>query len=221
MRSRPAVHAWLAADPLNAEAFARLRQSGTVRKSPSARKTGFKTRESHLPPTAASTLETAGHRRRAGAGLFSFSNLPMRGRPIICPWSANVSACNWRTARKSCSTPTRRSPAPSMIRSASRGCSGRSVFEVAANRNQPLEIDAARSRPACATRVRRALSGRNRAGQCAAWRCRFARHPHDARVRLSAGESIRIGPTVSIARPSRRQYDLAWVQGRLGSRTAR
>jgi len=94
---------------------------------------------------------------------------------------------------------------------------GEAFFEIQANRGQPLEIDAG---PVTASVHDTAFAVRYLDGVA---QVRVQRGDvdlratrDDARVRLSAGESIRIGPN-GFDKPAKLDAatDLAWVQGRL------
>ena len=94
---------------------------------------------------------------------------------------------------------------------------GEAFFDVSANRSQPLEIDAG---PVKASVRDTAFAVRYLDGvaqvQVQRGDVDLQATRNDARVRLSAGESIRIGPN-GFDRPAKLDAatDLAWVQGRL------
>jgi transmembrane sensor len=94
---------------------------------------------------------------------------------------------------------------------------GEAFFEIASGRNQPLEIDAG---PVTASVHDTAFAVRYLDGVAQVNVQRGdvdlrATH-NDARVRLRAGESIRIGPN-GFDRPAKldANADLAWIEGRL------
>lgn len=212
-------HAWLAADPLNAEAFAKAQAiwdgpqiaqcAQTLAAQP--QKVSFLGRlRPHWKPLATAAVLVL--------GLCSFSNLPLRlqadhltvvgERQRLQLEDGSKVLLNTNSAFSSTINEQQR---------VARLYQGEAFFEVAANRAQPLEIDAG---PVKAS-VRdtdfavRYLDG---VAQVRVQRgdvdLRATRD--DARVRLSAGESISIGPN-GFDRPAKVDpaTDLAWVQGRL------
>ncbi|MFW9078110.1 FecR family protein [Pseudomonas sp. P2757] len=212
-------HAWLAADPLNAEAFAKAQaiwdgpQIAQCAQNLAAQpqKVAFLRRlRPHWKPLATAAVLVL--------GLFSFSNLPLRlqadhltvvgERQRLQLEDGSKVLLNTNSAFSSTINDQQR---------VARLYQGEAFFEVPANRGQPLEIDAG---PVKAS-VRdtdfavRYLDG---VAQVRVQRgdvdLRATRD--DARVRLSAGESISIGPN-GFDRPTKVDpaTDLAWVQGRL------
>ncbi|WP_426237616.1 FecR family protein [Pseudomonas sp. TWP3-2] len=212
-------HAWLAADPLNAEAFAKAQaiwdgpQIAQCAQNLAAqpKKVAFLRRlRPHWKPLATAAVLVL--------GLFSFSNLPLRlqadhltvvgERQRLQLEDGSKVLLNTNSAFSSTINDQQR---------VARLYQGEAFFEVAANRGQPLEIDAG---PVKAS-VRdtdfavRYLDG---VAQVRVQRgdvdLRATRD--DSRVRLSAGESISIGPN-GFDRPAKVDpaTDLAWVQGRL------
>jgi transmembrane sensor len=184
--------------------------SGAVRAKPGrARETHASRRRPHWKPLATAAVLIL--------GLFSFSNLPMRlqadhltvvgERQRLQLEDGSKVLLNTNSAFSSSIKDQQRM---------ARLYQGEAFFEVpptgptAGNRRRPGAGQRARYR------LRRALSGWRGTGASAARRCRSARHRDDARVRLSAGESIRIGPK-GFDRPAKLDAatDLAWVQGRL------
>lgn len=212
-------HAWLAADPLNAAAFARAQaiwdgpqvvQCAQSLAAKPAKVTLIKRLRPHWKPLATAAVLIL--------GLFSFSNLPMRlqadhltvvgERQRLQLEDGSKVLLNTNSAFSSSINDRQR---------VARLYQGEAFFEVAANRGQPLEINAG---PVQAS-VRdtdfavRYLDGVAQVNVQRGDVDLRATH-NDARVRLSAGESIRIGPN-GFDRPAKLDAatDLAWVQGRL------
>lgn len=212
-------HEWLAADPLHAEAFAKAQaiwdgpqvvQSAQNLAAQPAKVSVLARLRPHWKPLATAAVLIL--------GLFSFSNLPMRlqadhltvvgERQRLQLEDGSKVLLNTNSAFSSTINDQQR---------VARLYQGEAFFEVPANRDQALEIDAG---PVKAS-VRdtdfavRYLDG---VAQVRVQRgdvdLRATRD--DARVRLSAGESIRIGPN-GFDRPSKLDAatDLAWVDGRL------
>ena len=212
-------HAWLAADPLNAEAFAKAQaiwdgphvvQCAQSLAAQPAKITVLKRLRPHWKPLATAAVLIL--------GLFSFSNLPMRlqadhltvvgERQRLQLEDGSKVLLNTNSAFSSTINERQR---------VARLYQGEAFFEVAANRAQPLEIDAG---PVQASVRDTAFAVRYLDGVAQVNVQRGdvdlrATH-NDARVRLSAGESIRIGPN-GFDRPAKLDAttDLAWVQGRL------
>ena len=212
-------HEWLAADPLHAEAFAKAQaiwdgpqvvQSAQNLAAQPAKVSVLARLRPHWKPLATAAVLIL--------GLFSFSNLPMRlqadhltvvgERQRLQLADGSKVLLNTNSAFSSTINDQQR---------VARLYQGEAFFEVPANRDQALEIDAG---PVKAS-VRdtdfavRYLDG---VAQVQVQRgdvdLRATRD--DARVRLSAGESIRIGPN-GFDRPAKLDAatDLAWVDGRL------
>ncbi|MDX9670594.1 MULTISPECIES: FecR family protein [unclassified Pseudomonas] len=212
-------HAWLAADPLNAEAFAKAQaiwdgpqvvQCAQSLAAKPAKVTLLKRLRPHWKPLATAAVLVL--------GLFSFSNLPMRiqadhltvvgERQRLQLEDGSKVLLNTNSAFSSTINERQR---------VARLYQGEAFFEIAANRGQPLEIDAG---PVQASVRDTAFAVRYLDGVAQVNVQRGdvdlrATH-NDARVRLSAGESIRIGPN-GFDRPAKLDTatDLAWVQGRL------
>ncbi|CAI8967701.1 FecR family protein [Pseudomonas serboccidentalis] len=212
-------HAWLAADPLNAEAFAKAQaiwdgpqvvQCAQRLAAKPAKVTLLKRLRPHWKPLATAAVLIL--------GLFSFSNLPMRlqadhltvvgERQRLQLEDGSKVLLNTNSAFSSTINERQR---------VARLYQGEAFFEIAANRGQPLEIDAG---PVQASVRDTAFAVRYLDGVAQVNVQRGdvdlrATH-NDARVRLSAGESIRIGPN-GFDRPAKLDAatDLAWVQGRL------
>ncbi|RLU10253.1 glycerol-3-phosphate ABC transporter substrate-binding protein [Pseudomonas prosekii] len=212
-------HEWLAADPLHAEAFAKAQaiwdgpqvvQCAHNLAAQPAKVSVLARLRPHWKPLATAAVLLL--------GLFSFSNLPMRlqadhltvvgERQRLQLEDGSKVLLNTNSAFSSTINDQQR---------VARLYQGEAFFEVPANRDQALEIDAG---PVKAS-VRdtdfavRYLDG---VAQVRVQRgdvdLRATRD--DARVRLSAGESIRIGPN-GFDRPAKLDAatDLAWVDGRL------
>ena len=212
-------HDWLAADPLNAEAFAKAQaiwegpQVGQCAQSLAARPpkvTALSRLRPHWKPLATAAVLIL--------GLFSFSNLPIRlqadhltvvgERQRLRLEDGSKVLLNTNSAFSSTINDQQR---------VARLYQGEAFFEVAADRGQPLEIDAG---PVKASVRDTAFAVRYLDGVA---QVRVQRGDvdlrttrDDARIRLSAGQSIRIGPN-GFDRPARLDAatDLAWVQGRL------
>ncbi|UDI91697.1 FecR family protein [Pseudomonas sp. IAC-BECa141] len=212
-------HAWLAADPLNGEAFAKAQaiwdgpQIAQCAKDLAAKpkKVPVLTRlRPHWKPLATAAVLLL--------GLFNFSNLPMRlqadhltvvgERQRLQLEDGSKVLLNTNSAFSSTINDQQR---------VARLYQGEAFFEIPASRSQPLEIDAG---PVKASVRDTAFAVRYLDGVA---QVRVQRGDvdlratrDDARVRLSAGESIRIGPN-GFDRPAKvdAATDLAWVQGRL------
>ncbi|WP_207866985.1 FecR domain-containing protein [Pseudomonas sp. 58(2021)] len=212
-------HAWLAADPLNAEAFAKAQAiwdgpqivQCAQNLAAKPKKVSILTRlRPHWKPLATAAVLLL--------GLFNFSNLPMRlqadhltvvgERQRLQLEDGSKVLLNTNSAFSSTINDRQR---------VARLYQGEAFFEIPASRNQPLEIDAG---PVKASVRDTAFAVRYLDGVA---QVRVQRGDvdlratrDDARVRLSAGESIRIGPN-GFDRPAKvdAATDLAWVQGRL------
>ena len=212
-------HAWLAANPLNAQAFAKaqaiwdgpqIAQCAQNLALNPAKVTFLQRLRPHWKPLATAAVLVL--------GLFSFSNLPMRlqadhltvvgERQRLQLEDGSQVLLNTDSAFSSTIDDQQR---------VARLYQGEAFFEVAANRTQPLEIDAGPVKAsvrdtAFAVRYLDGIAQVNVQRGDVDLR---ATH-NDARMRLSAGESIRIGPN-GFDRPARLDAatELAWVQGRL------
>lgn len=212
-------HAWLAADPLNAEAFAKAQavwdgpqvaQCAQSLAAKPAKVTVLKRLRPHWKPLATAAVLIL--------GLFSFSNLPMRLQADHLTVVGERQRLQLEDGSKVLlNTNSAFSSSINERQRVARLYQGEAFFEVAANRGQPLQIDAG---PVQAS-VRdtdfavRYLDGVAQVNVQRGDVDLRATH-NDARVRLSAGESIRIGPN-GFDRPAKLDAatDLAWVQGRL------
>nr|WP_207203971.1 FecR domain-containing protein [Pseudomonas sp. TH31] len=212
-------HEWLAADPLHAEAFAKAQaiwdgplvtQCAQNLAATPAKVTVLSRLRPHWKPLASAAVLIL--------GLFSFSNLPMRlqadhltvvgERQRLQLEDGSKVLLNTNSAFSSTINDQQR---------VARLYQGEAFFEVPSNRGQALEIDAG---PVKASVRDTAFAVRYLDGVA---QVRVQRGDvdlratgDDARVRLSAGESIRIGPN-GFDRPAKLDAatDLAWVQGRL------
>ncbi|WP_347901624.1 FecR domain-containing protein [Pseudomonas purpurea] len=212
-------HEWLAADPLHADAFAKaqaiwdspqLAQCAQQLSVKTSRKPALARLRPHWKPLATAAVLII--------GLFSFSNLPMRiqadhltvvgERQRLQLEDGSKVLLNTNSAFSSTINDQQR---------VARLFQGEAFFEVPGNRGLPLEIDAG---PVKASVRDTAFAVRYLDGVAQVRVQRGdvdLRATHDdARVRLSAGESIRIGPN-GFDQPARldANTDLAWVQGRL------
>ncbi|MFJ5257805.1 FecR family protein [Pseudomonas sp. NPDC088414] len=212
-------HAWLAADPLNAEAFARAQaiwdgpqvvQCAQSLAAKPAKVTWLKRLRPHWKPLATAAVLIL--------GLFSFSNLPMRLQADHLTVVGERQRLQLEDgSRVLLNTNSALSSTINERQRVARLYQGEAFFEVASNRGQPLEIDAG---PVQASVRDTAFAVRYLDGVAQVNVQRGdvdlrATH-NDARVRLSAGESIRIGPN-GFDHPAKLDTatDLAWVQGRL------
>ena len=212
-------HAWLDADPLNAQVFAKAQaiwdgpQVAQCAQSLAARPakvTAIARLRPHWKPLATAAVLLL--------GLFSFSSLPMRlqadhltvvgERQRLQLEDGSKVLLNTNSAFSSTINDQQR---------VARLFQGEAFFEIASGRNQPLEIDAG---PVQASVHDTAFAVRYLDGvtqvQVQRGDVDLRATRDDARIRLSAGESIRIGPN-GFDRPARLDAatDLAWVQGRL------
>jgi len=212
-------HKWMAASPLHAEAFAKAQaiwdgplvvQCAQNLASRPAKVTLLTRLRPHWKPLATAAVLIL--------GLFSFSNLPMRlqadhltvvgERQRLQLEDGSKVLLNTNSAFSSTINDQQR---------VARLYQGEAFFEVPAHLGQPFEIDAG---PVKASVHDTAFAVRYLDGVA---QVRVQRGDvdlratrDDARIRLSAGESIRIGPN-GFDRPAKVDVatDLAWVQGRL------
>ena len=211
--------AWLGADPRNAEAFAKAQaiwdgpqvaQCAHTLGNRKPKVSVLGRLRPHWKPLATAAVLIL--------GLFSFSNLPMRlqadhltvvgERQRLQLEDGSKVLLNTNSAFSSTINEQKR---------VARLYQGEAFFEVAAEPGLPLEIDAG---PVTASVRDTSFAVRYLDG-IAQVRVQRGdvdlRSAHsDARIRLSAGESIRIGPN-GFDQPARLDpaTDLAWVQGRL------
>ena len=210
---------WLAADPAHADAFARaqaiwngpqITQCAQSLAARPAKITVLSRLRPHCKPLATAAVLIL--------GLFSFSNLPMRlqadhltvvgERQRLQLEDGSKVLLNTNSAFSSTINDQQR---------VARLYQGEAFFEVPANRGKPLEIDAG---PVKASVRDTAFAVRYLDGvaqvQVQRGDVDLRATRDDARIRLSAGESIRIGPN-GFDRPAKLDVatELAWVQGRL------
>ncbi|MGF6557774.1 transmembrane sensor [Pseudomonas sp. S30_BP2TU TE3576] len=212
-------HAWLDADPLNAQAFAKAQaiwdgpQVAQCAQSLAARPakvTVLARLRPHWKPLATAAVLLL--------GMFSFSNLPMRLQADHLTVVGERQRLQLEDgSRVLLNTDSAFSSTINDRQRVARLYQGEAFFEVQANHSQPLEIDAG---PVTASVRDTAFAVRYLDGVA---QVRVQRGDvdlratrDDARVRLSAGESIRIGPN-GFDRPAKLDAatELAWVQGRL------
>ncbi|MHC8357869.1 FecR family protein [Pseudomonas sp. LB3P81] len=211
-------HEWLNADPLHAQAFAKAQ---AIWDGPQVAQCAQNL--AALPPEVSVLSRLRPHWKPLATaavlilGLFSFSNLPMRlqadhltvvgERQRLQLEDGSKVLLNTNSAFSSTINDQRR---------VARLYQGEAFFEVPAHLGQPLEIDAG---PVKASVHDTAFAVRYLDGVA---QVRVQRGDvdlatrDDARIRLSAGESISIGPN-GFDRPAKLDAatDLAWVQGRL------
>ncbi|UWF48040.1 FecR domain-containing protein [Pseudomonas sp. N3-W] len=214
-----AFHQWLVADPLHAEAFARAQMiwdsppislcAQNLAAAP-AKVTMLSRLRLHWKPLATAAVLVL--------GLFSFTNLPMRiqadhltvvgERQRLQLEDGSKVLLNTNSAFSSTINDHQR---------VARLYQGEAFFEVPANRPGSLEIDAGPVKASVrdTTFAVRYLDGIAQV-QVQRGDVDLRATRDDTRVRLSAGESIRIGPN-GFDRPAKLDAatDLAWVQGRL------
>ncbi|MHC8406200.1 FecR family protein [Pseudomonas sp. TMB3-21] len=212
-------HAWLAADPLHEQAFAKAQaiwdgpqvaQSAQRLADLPAKVSVLSRLRPHWKPLATAAVLIL--------GLFSFSNVPLRlqadhltvvgERQRLQLEDGSQVLLNTDSAFSSTINDQQR---------VARLYQGEAFFDVPASRDRPLQIDAG---PVKASVRDTAFAVRYLDGVA---QVRVQRGDidlqatrDDARIRLSAGESIRIGPN-GFDRPGKLDAatDLAWVQGRL------
>ncbi|MFC6297613.1 DUF4880 domain-containing protein [Pseudomonas sp. CCM 7893] len=210
--------AWLASDPAHLEAFAKAQaawggapvHSAAVALNAPRKPSAWRRVKPHWKPLATAAVLLL--------GLFSFSNLPVRlqadhltvvgERQRLQLDDGSKVLLNTNSAFSSTINDHQR---------IARLYQGEAFFEVVANRERPLEIDAGpvRARVSDTTFAVRYLNGEAQV-QVQRGDVDLSTTFDDARVRLSAGQSIRIGPK-GFGEPARldASKDLAWVQGRL------
>lgn len=212
-------HEWMAASPLHAEAFTKAQ---AIWDGPQVVQCAQHL--AALPPNVSVPSRLRPHWKPLATaavlilGLFSFSNLPLRlqadhltvvgERQRLQLEDGSKVLLNTNSAFSSTINDQQR---------VARLYQGEAFFEVPAHRGQPLEIDAG---PVKASVHDTAFAVRYLDGVA---QVRVQRGDvdlratrDDARIRLTAGESIRIGPN-GFDRPAKLDAatDLAWVQGRL------
>jgi transmembrane sensor len=210
-------HAWLDADPLNAQAFAKAQalwdgpqivQCAQTLASRPAKISVLGRLRPHWKPLATAAVLIL--------GLFSFSNLPMRLQADHLTVVGERQRLQLEDGSKVLlNTNSAFSSKIDGQQRVARLYQGEAFFEVGGN--QPLEIEAGPVRVIVldTTFAVRYLDGVAQV-QVQRGDVDLRATADDARVRLSAGESIRIGPN-GFDRPAKLDAatDLAWVQGRL------
>ncbi|NIL18549.1 FecR domain-containing protein [Pseudomonas sp. AN3A02] len=213
-----AFEAWLARDPLNAEAFIKAQaawagapvHSAAVALNAPRKPSAWRRIKPHWKPLATAAVLLL--------GLFSFSNLPMRlqadhltvvgERQRLQLDDGSKVLLNTNSAFSSSIKDHHR---------IARLYQGEAFFEVLPSRGLPLEIDAGPVRASVrdTSFAVRYLNGEAQV-QVQRGDVDLSNTFDDARVRLSAGESIRIGPK-GFSQPAKLDTtkDLAWVDGRL------
>lgn len=211
-------HDWLAASPLHAEAFAKAQaiwdgpqvlqcaQSLSTKRKPSI----LSRLRPHWKPLATAAVLVL--------GVFSFSNLPLRLHADHLTVVGERQRLQLEDGSKVLlNTDSAFSSTINDRQRVARLYQGEAFFDVSAKAGQALEVDAGPVRASVrdSAFAVRYLDG---VAQVKVQRGDVdlqATHD-DARVRLSAGESIRIGPN-GFDRPARLDLDkdLAWVEGRL------
>ena len=210
---------WLQASPLNAQAFDKAQAIWNGKQVAQCAQTLDTQRRNvsylaHLRPywkplaTAAVLV----------LGLFSFSNLPLRLQADHLTMVGERQRLQLEDGSKVLlNTNSAFSSTIDEHQRAARLYQGEAFFEVSANRAQPLELDAGPVKASVrdTTFAVRYLDG---VAQVQVQRGDIdLRATHDdARIRLSAGQSIRVGPN-GFDHPAKLDADneLAWVQGRL------
>ena len=216
---RRAFAAWLAADPAHAQAFARaealwngapVQAAALALQAPPPARSLLQRLRPHWKPLATAAVLLL--------GLGSFSDLPVRlqadhmtvvgERQRLQLEDGSQVLLNTNSAFSSQFSDTRK---------VARLYQGEAFFEVPANRGPALEIEAG---PLRASVRDTAFAVRYLDGETLVRVQRGdvdlrALH-NDVRLRLSAGDSVRIGPN-GFAQPEKLdpQKDLAWIQGRL------
>lgn len=210
--------AWLAADSRHADAFTRAQ---SIWNGPqvieSARRldarppvTALKKPSSHWKPLATAAVLIL--------GLFSFSDLPLRFQADHLTVVGERQRLQLPDGSKVLlNTDSAFSSQFNEQRHVARLHKGEAFFEVPGNRTLPLEIDAGPVTASVSdtTFAVRYLDGITQV-QVQRGDVELRANRDDAHVRLSAGQSIRIGPN-GFDRPARLDAptDFAWVQGRL------
>ncbi|MCF5722014.1 FecR family protein [Pseudomonas syringae] len=210
--------AWLASDPTHAEAFAKAQaawggapvHSAAVALAAPRKPSAWRRIKPHWKPLATAAVLLI--------GLFSFSNLPVRlqadhltvvgERQRLQLDDGSKVLLNTNSAFSSSIKDHQR---------IARLYQGEAFFEILPNHGLPLEIDAGPVRASVRDTdfAVRYLNGEAQV-QVQRGNVDLSNTVNDARVRLSAGESIRIGPK-GFGAPAKvdANRDLAWVQGRL------
>ncbi|WP_434656230.1 FecR domain-containing protein [Pseudomonas sp. R3-56] len=210
--------AWLAADPRHGEAFSRaqaiwngpqiIESARQLQARPKV--TALSRLRAHWKPLATAAVLLL--------GLFNFSDLPLQLQADHLTVVGERQRLQLEDGSKVLlNTDSAFSSSFDEQRHVARLYKGEAFFEVPASRNVPLEIDAG---PVTASVSDTTFAVRYLDGvaqvQVQRGDVDLRATRYDAHVRLSAGESIRIGPN-GFDRPARLDVgtDLAWVQGRL------
>lgn len=210
--------AWLAADPRHGEAFARaqaiwngpqvLESARQLEARPKV--TAWSRLRSHWKPLATAAVLLL--------GLFNFSDLPLHLRADHLTIVGERQRLQLEDgSRVLLNTDSAFSSTFNERRHVARLYRGEAFFEVPASRSLPLEIDAGPVTASVSdtTFAMRYLDGVTQV-QVQRGDVDLRATRNDSHVRLSAGESIRIGPN-GFDRPTHLDAatELAWVQGRL------
>jgi transmembrane sensor len=210
--------AWLAADPRHGEAFSRAQ---AIWNGPQIIESA---RQLQARPKATALSRLRGHWKPLATaavlflGLFNFSDLPLQFRADHLTVVGERQRLQLEDGSKVLlNTDSAFSSSFDEQRHVARLYKGEAFFEVPASHNVPLEIDAG---PVTASVSDTTFAVRYLDGvaqvQVQRGDVDLRATRYDAHVRLSAGESIRIGPN-GFDRPARLDAgtELAWVEGRL------
>ncbi|MPQ84928.1 DUF4880 domain-containing protein [Pseudomonas sp. MAFF 730085] len=210
--------AWLASDPAHAHAFNKAQaawggapvHSAAVALAAPRKPSAWRRIKPHWKPLATAAVLLL--------GLFSFSNLPVRLQAdhlTVVGERQRVQLDDG--AKVLLNTDSAFSSSIKDHQRVAKLYQGEAFFEITANRGLPLEIDAGPVRASVRDTdfAVRYLNGEAQV-QVQRGDVDLSNTFNDARVRLSAGESIRIGPK-GFGPPAKldASKDLAWVQGRL------
>jgi transmembrane sensor len=210
--------AWLASDPAHAQAFAKAQaawggapvHSAAIALAAPRKPSTWRRIKPHWKPLATAAVLLI--------GLFSFSNLPVRLQADHLTVVGERQRLQLDDGSKVLlNTNSAFSSTVQNHQRIARLYQGEAFFEIAPGHGLPLEIDAG---PVRASVRDTAFAVRYLDGEAQVQVQRgdvdLSTTVNDARVRLSAGESVRIGPK-GFGQPSKldADKDLAWVQGRL------
>ena len=210
--------AWLASDPAHVHAFNKAQaawggapvHSAAVALAAPRKPSAWRRIKPHWKPLATAAVLVL--------GLFSFSNLPVRLQAdhlTVVGERQRVQLDDG--AKVLLNTDSAFSSSIKDHQRVAKLYQGEAFFEITANRGLPLEIDAGPVRASVRDTdfAVRYLNGEAQV-QVQRGDVDLSNTFNDARVRLSAGESIRIGPK-GFGPPAKldASKDLAWVQGRL------
>lgn len=210
--------AWLAADPRHGEAFARAQ---AIWDGPQVIESA---RRLEAPPKVTALSRLRAHWKPLATAavlflsLFNFSDLPLHFEADHLTMVGERQRLQLADGSKVLlNTDSAFSSTFNERRHLARLYKGEAFFEVPATHNLPLEIDAG---PVTASVSDTTFAVRYLDGvalvQVQRGDVDLRANRNDTRIRLSAGESIRVGPN-GFDRPARLDTatDLAWVQGRL------